>query len=332
MIPIRDTIPIRIFPLVTFLLIGACVLVFIAEMVLKMGMGPQVLDEFFANHGVIPAEYTLPGEQGYFWHPARFLPFLTFMFIHGGWLHLIGNMWFLYIFGDNIEDRLGKARYLILYLLTGITSALIQIWTAPDSDIPMVGASGAVAGVMGAYILMYPRARVLTLIPIFFFLHFAELPAVFFLGFWFVIQFFNGALSIADQGALEGGVAWWAHIGGFASGMALSTVLGRTIRVPRPSGSLPPRTAHPGQATAPRVSVLVPSPLDVRASLTVSASEAAQGTKRTISVRERNRKKTFVVTVPAGATDGTILRLRGLGRKSFLGKRGDLLLRLVILG
>jgi len=220
MIPIRDTVPSRSFPIVTYLLIGACSAVFLAE----VGMGHGALDSLIEALGVIPGKYTALGERGYFWHPVRYIPLFTFMFLHGGWFHLIGNMLFLYIFGDNVEDKLGKTRFILFYFITGIASALIQIQAAPDSPIPMIGASGAVAGVMEAYILMYPRAKVLTLIPIFFFIRFVEVPAVLFLGIWFFIQFFNGAMSVAGPESLQGGVAWWAHIGGFLSGMALSSV------------------------------------------------------------------------------------------------------------
>jgi membrane associated rhomboid family serine protease len=153
-----------------------------------------------------------------------FLPLFTSMFMHGGWLHLIGNMLFLYVFGDNIEDRLGHLRYLLFYLLAGLGAAFTQIFINPVSQIPMVGASGAIAGVLGAYILLFPTARILTLIPIFFFIQLVELPAYLFLGIWFIMQLVSGMLSLGI-GADAGGVAWWAHIGGFATGAVLLVFL-----------------------------------------------------------------------------------------------------------
>ena len=143
------------------------------------------------------------------------------MFLHGGWLHVIGNMLYLWIFGDNVEDRLGRFKYILFYLFCGLVAAITHVYTDRSSTVPMVGASGAVAGVMGAYFVLYPRARVLTLIPIFFFIQFIEIPAIFFLGIWFLIQFFNGAFSL---GAGGGGVAWGAHIGGFASGALIAYI------------------------------------------------------------------------------------------------------------
>jgi membrane associated rhomboid family serine protease len=143
------------------------------------------------------------------------------MFLHGGWLHVIGNMLYLYIFGDNVEDILGHGRYLIFYLLCGVASFLVQILFQSNSMVPNVGASGAIAGVLGAYILLFPRARVVTLLPIFIFFTVVEIPAYIFLGIWFLIQFFSGALTLGRAEALSGGVAWWAHIGGFLVGMLL---------------------------------------------------------------------------------------------------------------
>jgi membrane associated rhomboid family serine protease len=147
------------------------------------------------------------------------------MFLHGGWLHLGGNMLYLWIFGDNVEDRLGHVRFLLFYLACGLAAALAQIYVNPTSTIPMVGASGAVAGVLGAYLVLLPQAQVLALIPIIFFFQLVELPAFLFLLFWFLMQFLNGAASIATTQATTGGVAWWAHIGGFVSGMALGFLL-----------------------------------------------------------------------------------------------------------
>jgi len=141
------------------------------------------------------------------------------MFLHGGWLHLLGNMLYLWIFGDNVEDRLGHGRFILFYLLCGVAAALAQIYVSPTSKTPMIGASGAIAGVLGAYLLLFPQSRVLALIPIAFFLQVVEIPAFVFLLFWFFMQFLSGAVAITAY--MTEGVAWWAHIGGFVSGMAL---------------------------------------------------------------------------------------------------------------
>ena len=143
------------------------------------------------------------------------------MFLHGGWLHLGGNMLYLWIFGDNVEDKLGHIRYLAFYIVCGLAASILHVFVDSTSIVPTVGASGAIAGVLGAYLLLFPRARVVTLIPIFVFIQVAELPALLVLGFWFVMQFFNGLMSLGYQTAGMGGVAWWAHIGGFVAGLAL---------------------------------------------------------------------------------------------------------------
>ncbi|MEW6426084.1 MAG: rhomboid family intramembrane serine protease, partial [Bacillota bacterium] len=147
-----------------------------------------------------------------------FLPFLSAMFLHGGWFHVIGNMWYLWIFGDNVEDRLGRFRYLLFYLAAGIIGSIAHILTNPTSPVPVIGASGAIAGVLGGYFITFPRSRVLALVPVFFFLTLMEVPAVIYLALWFVLQLFNGTLSL---GGVANPVAWWAHIGGFVAGMVL---------------------------------------------------------------------------------------------------------------
>ena len=157
-------------------------------------------------------------------------PFFTSMFLHGGWLHLIGNMWYLWIFGDNVEDRLGHFTYLIFYLLCGLGAGIVHTILNYDAVIPSVGASGAIAGVLGAYVISYPFARVLTLVPIFIFVQIIEIPALIVLGLWFVMQFFSGTAALATSSASDGGVAWWAHVGGFVIGMILVTMFPRKDR------------------------------------------------------------------------------------------------------
>ncbi len=226
MIPIRDDNPALRTPVVTRALIAANALLFLFELTL----GPE-LRPFMFHWGMVPLRLTAALRTGYepVLLPAATL--LTSTFLHGGWLHLIGNMWYLWIFGDNIEDRLGHARFLLFYLAGGIAAGFIHYLSAASSAVPTVGASGAIAAVLGAYLVAFPRARVLTLVPIFIFLQFIWLPAVLVLGLWFVFQFFSGALSL---GASGGGIAWWAHIGGFVFGMVVMKLFGGRPRRPWP--------------------------------------------------------------------------------------------------
>jgi membrane associated rhomboid family serine protease len=169
-------------------------------------------------------------------HPVELLTPLFAMFLHGGWLHVIGNMLYLYIFGDNVEDILGHGRYLVFYLLCGVASFFVQILSQTTSMVPTVGASGAIAGVLGAYIILFPRARVVTLVPILIVFTLVEIPAYIFLGVWFLIQFLSGAATLGRTSALSGGVAWWAHIGGFLAGVLLLKAMAPKPASARPSG------------------------------------------------------------------------------------------------
>ncbi len=208
MIPLRDTIRSRHFPIVTWLLLGANTIVFVFQLTL----GSDALENFVGSFALVPASWM----QDPVWFT---LTLFSSMFMHAGWFHFLSNMWTLYIFGDNVEDRMGPVGFLSFYLLSGVAAGLMQTFVDPFSAIPLLGASGAIAGVMGAYILLYPRARVVTLIPLFIFFTTINIPAIFFLGFWFVSQLFSG---LASLGATMGGVAWWAHIGGFMFGLIIS--------------------------------------------------------------------------------------------------------------
>jgi membrane associated rhomboid family serine protease len=225
MIPLRDDIPSSRFPAVTLGLIAANTLVFLNE--LKVG---SRLQDMLLDYAVIPARYTEPDVAQLFSLPQQVFAIFSSMFLHGGWIHLLGNMWTLWIFGDNVEDRLGRVRYLALYLAAGIAAALLHIYTNAGSLVPTIGASGAIAGVMGAYFRFYPFARVETLVPPFFFGPTFVLPAVLFLGWWFLLQFFNGALSLSAHSHAFSGVAWWAHVGGFAFGFVVCLFAGRGRR------------------------------------------------------------------------------------------------------
>ena len=216
MIPLRDRNPSGSFPLVTLAIIVGCTAAFILE--LSAG---GAIERVFASYALIPARVTLGLENGA--GPLGALtPFVTSMFLHGGWLHLIGNMWYLWIFGDNVEDVLGPVRYLLFYFLCGIAAGATHVLLSPGSTVPTVGASGAIAGVLAGYASLFPQARVLTLIPLGFYFPVVELPAVALLVLWFVIQGVSGFLSFGTQGA---GVAWGAHVGGFLAGLVLVRVL-----------------------------------------------------------------------------------------------------------
>jgi len=212
MIPLRDTIPSRRFPLVNTAIIVLNVLVFLFE----SALGPEQLDQFIWQWGLVPADFWQGGGIG------RWLPLLTSVFMHGGWWHLISNMLALYIFGDNVEDRLGTFRYVLFYLVSGLAASAAHLVAYAGSSIPTVGASGAIAGVLGAYLILYPHSRVLTLVPIFYFIRIVEIPASIYLGFWFISQLFNGVFALTATDVFQtGGVAWWAHIGGFVFGLAV---------------------------------------------------------------------------------------------------------------
>jgi membrane associated rhomboid family serine protease len=211
-IPLRDNIPSQTFPIVNWMLIIANVLTFMFQ----VGLG-QDAEAFIRTYGLTPRRFSQdPVGQA----PAL----ITSAFLHGSWLHLIGNMLYLHIFGDNIEDRFGHLRYLVLYLLCGISAGMAQMVIDPQSTVPMIGASGAIAGITGAYFLFFRHSRVITLVPIFFVLQTVEIPAVVFLFFWFIYQLMLGvgSLGVESQG---GGVAFWAHIGGFIAGMVLGPAL-----------------------------------------------------------------------------------------------------------
>ena len=214
MIPLRDTIRSRTFPIVTVGLLLLNALVFFQQ----LRAGPLGERLVFA-YGLVPGRLVHWDELGGPSGVARWLPLVTSQFLHGGFLHLAGNMLYLWIFGDNVEDRLGHGRFLLFYLLCGVAAGLTQVGFDPSSPIPTVGASGAIAGVLGAYLVSFPRARVLTFVPVFFIPWLVEIPAVVFLVLWFGMQVLSGLASFGRE--LTGGVAWWAHVGGFVTGIAL---------------------------------------------------------------------------------------------------------------
>lgn len=260
MIPIKDNIPSSITPVVNYALIGACTLAFLGQLAGESGV-------LIERYGMIPARISDPAEPVYVTEqvavrtqfgvrlheqqrPAAEPPFspwftlLTCIFLHGGWMHFLGNVWFLYIFGDNVEDRLGHWGYLAFYLLSGVAASAAHLGTNWSSTVPTIGASGAIAGVMGAYFLLHPKAMVLTVVPIFFFIEVLVLPAYFFLGIWFLLQFFQGTMAITATEA--GGVAWWAHIGGFVAGLGAAAALRHAGLLRRQKVGVMPMTDHIG--------------------------------------------------------------------------------------
>ncbi len=234
MIPINDTIHSRSFPLVTWLIVIVNVLVFV---LIELPLSQSALNNLISTYGVTPSQCAAPILKGF--SLARIpglgilfggcaVPLITSMFLHGGWLHIIGNMWVLIIFGDNVEDRMGSVRYFIFYLVCGVVSGLTQAFIAPTSQVPAIGASGAIAGVLAAYLVFFPRARVVTLVPLFILPWFINIPAVIFIVIWFLLQFFSGVASLGA--ATSGGVAYWAHVGGFISGLLLVWFFGARQR------------------------------------------------------------------------------------------------------
>jgi len=314
MIPLRDTIQSKTYPIIRNALIAINVLVFVWQ----LAQGPY-LKRILYLYGVVPIRYSDPGISGEFTFLQQLVPFLSYMFLHGGFLHLLGNIWFLYIFGDNVEDKLGPSRFFAFYILSGMAAALIHLATNWHSPLPTIGASGAIAGVMGAYFLLFPRSRVLTMVPIFFFPLFFELPAVFFLGYWALIQFFFASLSHGQAG----GVAYQAHIGGFIFGLATIKLF-----VALPRTGISQRLAHSLQRrSTPRLQRIRPQEgkeLDIYGTIVITPREALWGSRKFVSIP--HRKRTVVVTIPPDIGDGTRLRLRGMGRSSHHGERGDLYL------
>jgi membrane associated rhomboid family serine protease len=223
LIPLRDRNPTRRTPVITIGLIAACFVVFALELSVTAAGGDLALERFFEQWGAVPAEITRALQKGDYLSGA-ILGMVTSMFLHGGWLHILGNMLFLWIFGNNVEDRMGRIPFLVFYLVGGITAALTQVVIDPSSRVPLVGASGAIAAALGAYIVLFPGARILSLVFLGFFYQLLEVPALVILGFWFVLQLISGAAALGPETA-QGGVAFFAHIGGFILGVVVGLLL-----------------------------------------------------------------------------------------------------------
>jgi membrane associated rhomboid family serine protease len=222
-IPLRDANPVRRTPIITIATIVACVAAFAYTQGIEAGEGIAGVEAFFDRFGVVPAELTAAWAAGRYFGPETLAVF-TSMFLHVNLIHLVGNMIYLWIFGNNIEDRLGRLWFVLFYLVGGVAAVLAQVLIDPSSEVPMVGASGAISAVLGAYLVLFPGARILSLIFLGFFYQLIEIPAVIVLGFWFLLQLVDGIASLGVAGA-EGGIAFFAHIGGFVAGVAIGLLI-----------------------------------------------------------------------------------------------------------
>ncbi len=322
MFPLRDINQSRNYPIVNTLIIALNVLVYL----IQMSQGP-FLERFIFIYGLVPARYTIPELAEKFSFGQQAFAFVSFMFLHGGFWHLLGNMWSLYIFGDNVEDTLGPLRYLVFYILCGIASGLSHMMLNLTSPIPTIGASGAIAGVMGAYLVLFPSARVLTFLPIIFIPYFMEIPAVVFLGIWFLLQFINAAGSFGTGT----GIAWWAHIGGFVVGMILIKLLSRMPESGLTKIVRPKTERHKTHRLQSIRATGYPDHADLYGSIVISADEAEKGTQKLVNIPWGFHNRLIKVTVPPGIKEGMTLRLAGLGRQTPQG-RGDLLLKVLVRG
>jgi hypothetical protein len=321
MLPIRDTLSSKNYPVVNTLIITVNVAVYL----LQKTQGADI-DRFIYIYGMVPARYSLPQVAAYFTFGQQCFALFSFMFLHGGFWHLLGNMWSLHIFGDNVEDHLGPLRYLFFYLLCGLASGLSHLILNLHSTTPTIGASGAIAGVMGAYFILYPRSKILTLIPILIIPWFVEIPAFFFLGIWFVMQFINAAGSHLHGG----GIAWWAHIGGFVFGIIFLHLM---QRIPN-SGATQKFRKVTAKDRTHRLQIIRPaggaaSP-HLHGTLDISETEALKGTRKLVNIPWGFKKRLFNVMIKPGIHAGTILRLKKMGKQMPDGQRGDLLLKVKI--
>ncbi|MFO7753015.1 MAG: rhomboid family intramembrane serine protease [Desulfobacteraceae bacterium] len=319
MIPIRDSQESGSTPVVTYALLGMNALVFLYQ--LSIGLHDQ---GFIYRYGLVPGKYTVEEVSAYFSFANLVISLFSYMFLHGGFFHFAGNMLSLYIFGDNVEDHFGSARFLGFYVLCGLVSGGFHFMADPVSRVPTIGASGAIAGVMGAYFLLYPRAKILTVIPIIFIPWFVEIPAFVFLGLWFLLQFLNAA----GQGASS--IAWWAHIGGFIAGLALVKLNGKLPH----TGAGDRIQQFTKRKGTPKLQVIRTEPgdngIDLYGSIDISSLEALAGTKKLVNIPWGFYNRMYTIKVPAGVKQGTMLRLAGLGRAGERAVRGNLYLKINI--
>jgi membrane associated rhomboid family serine protease len=321
MIPLRDTIPSKNYPIVNNSIIAINVLIYL----LQLAQGED-LYRFVQIYGLIPARYTVPQLSHYFSTGQQLFSFFSFMFLHGGFLHLLGNMWSLYIFGDNVEDRLGHFRYMVFYLLCGLASGFSHLLFNLHSTVATIGASGAIAGVMGAYFILYPNAKILTLIPIIFIPLFIEIPAFVFIGFWFILQFIS---AVSSHGGISS-IAWWAHIGGFVGGVIFLKLI---LVIPTAVSDDRVRRFTTKKKT-PRLQVIHPigsaNDPHLYGTIRITPYEALAGTRKLVNIPWGFQKRLFRVVVPPGMKDGSKLRLKSLGKQMSDGQIGDMYLQVRI--
>lgn len=320
MIPIRDDQATRCLPVATWGIIGVTSLVFFWQW--TTGLGNEAVYYIF---GFVPGKYTIPDLARHFTGLNKLLSPFSYMFLHGGFLHFIGNMWFLYIFGDNVESHFGTLRFCGFYIACGLLSAACHFLLNLQSPVPTIGASGAVAGVMGAYFLLFPGARILTMVPILIFPVFFHLPAFVFLGIWFLFQFINAAVPGAGSS-----IAWWAHVGGFVAGIFL---LSMNKKMPS-TGTREKITRLTRKKHSPRLQVITPESRDygpdLHGSIELTSLEALTGTRKLVTIPWGFYKSIYRVSVPAGIKRGTKLRLKGMGKRIPGQSRGDLFLTVEI--
>ena len=320
MIPIRDTQPSSTRPIVTYVFIGINAFVFL----LQLGSGLNSEYTLY-TYGLVPAKYTIDSISAYFSFGNHIYSIFSYMFLHGGFLHFGGNMLFLYVFGDNIEDYLGHFRYFLFYILCGVFSGLFHLILNPLSKVPTIGASGAIAGIMGAYFLLYPRSKILTIIPSIIIPFFIEIPAFIFLGGWFLIQFYN----LTGQGGASH-IAWWAHIGGFLVGMVL-VKLNHFLPKTKSGTRL---TKYTKKKATPKIQNITinnkEGHYDLYGSIEITSIEAIAGTKKIVNIPWGFYKRLYRVKVPPGVKNGTMLKLSGLGKLKPDSTKGSLYLKVEI--
>ena len=316
MIPIRDTQVSNCFPVVTYILMGINFLVFTLQ--LQIGLNNEA---FFYTYGLVPAKYTVDEMSRHFPIGNQVFSIFSYMFLHGGFIHFIGNMWTLYIFGDNVEEHFGSLRFLGFYLFCGVASGLVHFLLNSISMVPTIGASGAIAGVMGAYFLLYPKSRILTVIPIIIIPWFVEIPAFIFLGIWFLIQFLNATGSGAGSG-----IAWWAHVGGFIAGLGF-VKLNDKLPV---TGANQKINKFTTKKRSPKLQMIVASgtkdSTNLFGEIDITSIESITGTKKVVTIPWGFYKPLYRVNIPPGVKQGTKLKLAGMGKDTRDGLKGDMFL------
>lgn len=320
MIPIRDNQPSSFFPVGTYMLIGVNFFVFMFQI-----QASGANDALFHIFGLVPGKYTVLEYARHFSLSNKLLSPFTYMFFHAGFLHFLGNMWSLYIFGDNVEAYFGTLRFLAFYILCGLISGFFHLLLNSASLVPTIGASGAIAGVMGAYFLLFPGAKILTLIPIIIIPIFVQIPAFIFLGFWFLMQFFNAAGTGAGSG-----IAWWAHVGGFLTGLILLKVNKKF-----PSSGVQGKIRHlTRKKHTPKLQVIVAkqdgNAKDLYGTIEISSIEALTGCRKLVAIPWGFSKSLYRVSIPAGIKKGSRLRLADIGNRLPGHGKGDLYLRVEI--